>query len=238
MLYLGFLATFSALANVATLIPASSALPASENALVPRGPDALNILDHRQATGLSNEFLDHYIEFNSTNANFLINTTFPHFFGSKDDSGGNCCDGKPACHGFGGFKAGKPWMACWNPGSEQIIDADVEAMKCIINLHYLQPDKCIDIRGSVCSNGYGGGLMRGQNYYANSAHDKKSQLTAEESSTLQGAAASLSGVKINYASGPHGSEASTEAIILWAVNARGDGLNVEIDFNGHQGADC
>ena len=53
-------------------------------------------------------------------------------------------------------------MACYYGGDEEIYDFDVAAMDCIINLHYTQEDACIDIKGSVCGNNYGGGLMRGQ----------------------------------------------------------------------------
>lgn len=77
-----------------------------------------------------------------------------------------CCDSYPSDSGClvnaGTDQVGSHWMACYCPGTEIIYDIDVDAMKCIINLYYTQDDACIDISGSVCGQGYGGGLMAGQ----------------------------------------------------------------------------
>ena len=70
-------------------------------------------------------------------------------------------------------------------------------MNCIINLHYTQDDKRIDIAGSVCAAGYGGGLMRGQMEWWG-GNIKADQLSAVDSATLQAAAWSMLNVGISY----------------------------------------
>ncbi|KAK4697909.1 hypothetical protein P7C71_g252, partial [Lecanoromycetidae sp. Uapishka_2] len=152
-----------------------------------------------------------------------------------------CCDSYPATSGClfnaGTDQVGNPWMACYFPGTETIYDFDVEAMNCIINLHYTQDDACIDIAGSVCAQGYGGGLMAGQMSWIGKGHAKADQISAAQSVTYQAAAASMKGIEISYA---NGSSVGKGAIDLELVDPKaGDfALTEGMYFDGHMGGDC
>lgn len=145
-----------------------------------------------------------------------------------------CCDDKdgafPGCHlNAGKSAAGHKWMACYYPGKSKIFDFDVAAMKCIINLHYIQRDACIDIAGSVCGKGYGGGLMKGEMGFLG-GNIKADQLSAQDSATLQAAADSMLNVTIEY---------SKTVIPIDLVLPSDQGtLRLEIFFDGHQGKEC
>ena len=216
-------ATFSI---VALFVPSLNALPTNENAVIPRGFDAVVPDDRRRAAG------DDLI-------GALISGVVGSSSGALKDVLGvqppTCCDDDlPSCRlNAGKSKDGHNFMACYEQGSEEIFDFDIEAMKCIINLHYLQPDKCIDIKGSVCANGYGGGLMRGQmGWWDTKGVSHQNKISAQDSRTLQAAAESMNGIKINYKKGENA------AIQLNVVSDTNDVLSVEIDFDGHQGSDC
>lgn len=152
-------------------------------------------------------------------------------------TGGNpdptcCMDSHSGClFNSGKTDEGQLWQACYYPGTEQIFDYDVAAMDCIINLHYTQEDACIDVAGSMCANGYGGGLMRGQMGWAGK-NQKADQISAQDSRTFQAAAASMANVKIDYAKGENA------AISLVTVSSENGLLTNLIMFDGHKGSDC
>ena len=146
-----------------------------------------------------------------------------------------CCDSEdgalPGCHvNVGRDSNGNPWMACYYPGTDKIFDFDVAAMKCIINLHLAQHYACLDVAGSVCSNGYGGGLMLGEmgswGGGINADH-----IGAADSISFQAAADSMLGVEIDYDDGPW-------AIDLVLPDSQGNTLRIEIAFQGHKAKEC
>lgn len=238
MMYLGLLAVPIALTSVATLVPASSALSMSNQNLDPHSP----VHQFRQAAPISNESLDHYIEVGFINVDVGANITLQKFFG-LDYTPSTCCDGDSSICSVraGKTTAGKDFMACYGQGLATISDADVETMKCMINLHYLQPDKCIDIKGSICGKAYNGGLMRArkQDMPSSEHSDPKYQLSAEESLIIQAAAESMREANIDYTQGPaQGGTRGLEAILLTVVDGRNDRNSPTIDFDGHQGTDC
>ena len=146
-----------------------------------------------------------------------------------------CCDsGDGALGGClvngGKDSNGNRWMACYYPGTEQIFDFDVAAMKCIINLHFVQDDACIDVAGSVCGNGYGGGLMLGEMGYLG-GNIKADQISAQDSVSFQAAADSMLNAQIDYNTGP-------QAIDLVLPDSQDDALEIEIQFQGHKAKDC
>ena len=146
-----------------------------------------------------------------------------------------CCDSGDGALGGCLVNAGKDsngnrWMACYYPGTEQIFDFDVAAMKCIINLHYVQDDACIDVAGSVCGNGYGGGLMLGHMGFLG-GNIKADQISAQDSVSFQAAADSMLNVQIDYNYGP-------QAIDLVLPDSQDDDLRIEIYFQGHKAKDC
>lgn len=122
-------------------------------------------------------------------------------------------------------------MACYDEGTEEIYDFDVAAMKCIIDLHYRQADVCISIAGSVCANGYGGGLLRGQMGWwgGNSNADL---ISDQDSKTFQAAADSMKGVKIDYSNPVN---AAIQVVVVSDTNGL---LSSTVEFDGHQGRDC
>ena len=146
-----------------------------------------------------------------------------------------CCDdGYGALAGClvnaGKDSNGNRWMACYYPGKEQIFDFDVATMKCIINLHYVQDDACIDVAGSVCGNGYGGGLMLGHMGFLG-GNIKADQISAQDSVSFQAAADSMLNVQIDYNYGP-------QAIDLVLPDSQDNILDIEIFFQGHKAKDC
>ena len=146
-----------------------------------------------------------------------------------------CCDSADGALGgclvnAGTDSNGNKWMACYYPGTEQIFDFDVAAMDCIINLHYVQDDACIDIAGSVCGNDYGGGLMMGHMGFLG-GNIKADQISALDSVSFQAAANSMLDVQIDYNTGP-------QAIDLVLPDAQDNTLRIEIQFQGHKAKDC
>ena len=121
-------------------------------------------------------------------------------------------------------------MACYYPGTARIFDFDVATMKCIINLHFVQDDACIDVAGSVCGNGYGGGLMLGEMGYWG-GNIKADQLSAEDSISFQAAADSMLDVEIDY-------DYAGQAIDLVLPDSQGNVLRIEMMFQGHKARDC
>ena len=145
-----------------------------------------------------------------------------------------CCDGEGAsdmCRiNAGTSKTGHKWMACYAEGEQPVTKKDIDAMKCIIDLHYRQDDRCIDIKGSHCATTYGliGNLQRGQMSYLMGPYN----ISAVDSTTLQAAADSMEGIKIDY-------DKMTDAPIdLAVVSDTNDMLEVDIMFDGKQGDDC
>ena len=128
-------------------------------------------------------------------------------------------------------------MTCYFPGTETIYDFDVGAMKCIINLHYTQRDACIDIKGSVCANGYGGGLMNGEMSWIGKGHQKADQISADQSVTYQAAADSMKGIGISYL---NGTNVGKGAVDLELVDPKAGqfALSEGMYFQGHMGGDC
>ena len=146
-----------------------------------------------------------------------------------------CCDSGDGalsgCHlNTGKDSNGNNWMACYYPGTAQIFDFDVAAMKCIINLHFVQDDACIDVAGSVCGKGYGGGLMLGEMGYWG-GNIKADQISAADSISFQAAAESMLDVQIDYDYGG-------QAIDLVLPNSQGDVLRIEMAFQGHKAKEC
>lgn len=152
-----------------------------------------------------------------------------------------CCDNAPPTSSClvnaGTDQAGNHWMACYYSGTETIYDFDVDAMKCIINLHYTQDDACIDIQGILCEQGYGGGLMAGQMSWIGKGHTKADQISAAQSVTYQAAADSMKGLQISYA---NGSSIGKGAIDLELVDPKAGqfALTEGMYFDGHRGSDC
>lgn len=152
-----------------------------------------------------------------------------------------CCDDYDASDGClvnaGTDALGHQWMACYFTGTEMIYDFDAAAMDCIINLHYTQDDACIDIKGSVCAQGYGGGLMAGQMSWIGKGHAKADQISADQSTSYQAAANSMVGIQISYA---NGSDIGKGAIDLELVSpSAGEFALVEgMYFDGHMGGSC
>ena len=208
--------TFTALAGIASLISCISALPATENTLTTRGEgldDLFIAIIQGLAKDASNELLQ--------------------LFGLSDPPP-NCCDDADwPCHMNAGIaKNGKAFQVCYNPGTETIYDYDVSAMKCILNLHYTQADKCISVAGSTCANGYTGGIMNGHTNLLTSGYDSANQLTSDQSGALQAAAESMLNVGITYA------DPSNAAMTLITLSDDKKTVDSEIDFVGHQGIQC
>ena len=146
-----------------------------------------------------------------------------------------CCDSGDGALGGCLVNAGKDsnsnrWMACYYPGTEQIFDFDVAALKCIINLHFVQDDACIDVAGRVCGNGYGGGLMLGEMGYLG-GNIKADQISAQDSVSFQAAADSMLNLQIDYNTGP-------QAIDLVLLDSQDDALAIEIQSRGHEAKNC
>ena len=118
-------------------------------------------------------------------------------------------------------------MACYEPGNATMEQIDIDVMDCITNLFYRQKDRCIDVAGSVCAVGYGGGIMRGRSGFIGKGRGKQYQISAETSSALQQAIASMLNVGFDYNSG--GSNSITVATVS---NENGD-LMSSLDFVGY-----
>ena len=119
-------------------------------------------------------------------------------------------------------------MVCYSAGTIEISRNDVNAMRCIINFHHRQNSRCIDIEGSVCGRCYRGSLLRGQISYVTGPYN----ISAEWSSTLQAAAESMNGIKIDY-------KKISNAPIQLAIVLDANGLQMlNIQFDGHNGKDC
>ncbi|KAL9619469.1 MAG: hypothetical protein Q9160_005906 [Pyrenula sp. 1 TL-2023] len=148
-----------------------------------------------------------------------------------------CCDGDdppyPCRFNAGKTVLGNGFQSCWKKGVEEIIDADVEVMKCIINLHYLKAIKCITITEDACGADYGGGLMKGEMAgWGEKGFNPGFIINDQDSKTLQGAAESMRGHKILY------QKANDVHIKLVTIDGDGQDLVTEIDFAGHQGREC
>lgn len=148
-----------------------------------------------------------------------------------------CCDGDvypyPCRFNVGKTKDGHGFQACYRKGDEEIIDADVDVMKCIINLHYLEAVKCITITNDACGAGYGGGLMKGEIAGIGvKGHAQSNLISDQDSKTLQAAVESMRGVKIQY------DKHDNAPIKFVTISADGQSLDFEIDFAGHQGREC
>lgn len=94
-----------------------------------------------------------------------------------------------------------------------------------MNLHANQASVCIDVRGSPCGQGYGGGIMRGRTSWWYAA-----KLNAEQLYVLDYAAHMFVGTHVSYEGGAN--------IQFAAVSPINGLLEVSIDFDGHQGSDC
>ena len=152
-----------------------------------------------------------------------------------------CCDSYGDTSGClvnaGTDKNNNHWMACYFPGSEEIFDFDVDVMKCIINLHFVQRDSCISVEGSECAKGYGGGLMAGQTSWIGKGHAKANQLSGDQSVTYQAAAESMKGVKIDYMKGH---TVGKGAVDLELVDPKAGqfALTEGMYFYGHRDSEC
>ncbi|KAG8528284.1 uncharacterized protein KY384_007201 [Bacidia gigantensis] len=216
-------------ALISTLIPSFTlALPSPQNALSPLGPRSLNIYDH-QERGTGEDLFTALIMGIAAAAGKDLASVF----GVKPPT---CCDNVdwPCLINAGKSKDGHGFQACYGPGTDEIYDFDVEVMKCIIDLHYRQPYKCIDVKGSVCGNGAGAGsgIMKGELGWWGKGSSKANLVSDQDSKTLQAAAETMRGVKINYAKPSNG------AILLEVVSDTNDLLSLEISFTGHQGKEC
>ena len=152
-------------------------------------------------------------------------------FGSQP----TCCDSEDGallgCHAnVGRDSNGNSWMACYYPGTEKIIDFDVAAIDRIIDSHLAQHYAGIDVAGSVCDNGYGGGLVLGETGYR-VGNIKADQMSPADSIICQAAAESMLGVGIDYENGPW-------AVGLLLPDIEGNALRIEIAFQGHMAKEC
>lgn len=235
MLFLCNLAAFAALVHITTFLPIANAFPTSFNPLIPRTPDSLSIHSPRQDGGIVGDIIMSAIWgiADAVGKGAQLQQIFGKLLGDHPTT---CCTNDlPTCR----FNAGKTiyghgFYACFYEGDATITDADVDAMKCMINLHHLQGDKCIDFAGSTCANGYpGGGLMDGKMHEFFTHHlDDRNKVSAQDSQTLQAAAESMRGKKIDYAQGGDG------AISVVVIDDQDGALGRWIDFAGHPGDDC
>ena len=230
MLNVLVLSSLSILSTITTFISPLHALPTHEG-IASASPPSINHPNLRRepaSAGLGGALIDGLISGISASA---ANALEPILGGQPP----TCCDsGLKTCRlNAGKSRDGHGFQACYQTGSEEVFDFDVEAMKCIINLHYTTPYKCIGIKGSECGEHYGGGLMRGQmGWLTTKGKDKENKLSERDSRTLQAAAESMKGVKIDYKKGEN------SAIELVVISDTNDVLSVSIDFDGHQGKGC
>lgn len=192
-----------------------------EGALAPRGAISLNPFNRR---GFGDDLFIALVQ-------GIAKASGKELQGLFGDTTPNCCQENPSddcVYNAGKAKNGGGFEACYVKGDAKIEDFDVEAMKCNIDLHYRQSDKCISMAGSRCE--YGGGIMKGEMGWWTSGHDSANQLSAEDSGTLQAAAESMRGASISY------DEVSNGAIELAVVGQ--NGLTVSMTFTGHQGKEC
>ncbi|KAJ5091617.1 hypothetical protein NUU61_006487 [Penicillium alfredii] len=87
-----------------------------------------------------------------------------------------------------------PWAHCYVEGDQNFTQQDADVAKCLTNLHYVQEDTCISVKGSMCDNGYLDGGGRIQNTQLSLLYD--AQLTADQSSAMQYAIQSMVGTNI------------------------------------------
>lgn len=162
----------------------------------------------------------------------ILEGTVKNIAGSKLEKvlGGTpptCCDNElSTCRLIAGKTTdGLLFNACYTPGTSMFYDFDATVANCIINLHYTQADACISVAGSVCGQGYGGGLMTGFVSWRTAT-----KLSADQSRAIQAAANALVGTSVSY---DHGSP------LMFATFSTENGFEeVEVDFYGHQGQQC
>lgn len=231
MLRLIGLAVLVVAVGIVTFVPFENAFSMSSDDHTLRDPDALSNHGPRQASGGTN-----YV---SIVFDAIVRSLAKRAGSELQKLSGlqtlTCCDGwlDSCLFNAGTTKDGHGLQSYFIPGKERIIDADVDMMKCIIDLHYRQPDKCIDIKGSHCGNGYGGGLMKGKiKWLRTKAIDPQYQISDEESRALQAAAESMRNLTIDYKTG------GNLAISLVNMTYPDKPPYTRIDFTGHQGWSC
>ncbi|KAI9658811.1 MAG: hypothetical protein M1831_003837 [Alyxoria varia] len=116
-----------------------------------------------------------------------------------DGKGSKCCDSqvKGECmHVEAKDDHPHPFDLCYTEGDQEFTAKDADVAKCLTNLHYVQPDKCISVKGSSCDNGYieSGGRLQNALLLVVGAHD--GPITADQSLQYQSGIDALIGRKI------------------------------------------
>ncbi|KAH7329663.1 hypothetical protein B0I35DRAFT_474237 [Stachybotrys elegans] len=97
-------------------------------------------------------------------------------------------------------------QACWQNETDTTPwdQGAVDAAKCLTHLHSVQANTCISVSGSTCDNGYiegGGRLQNLQTAIWTGGDDPVSQLTPEESITIQAGIEGLNGAMVSGLAG-------------------------------------
>ncbi|KAJ5116134.1 hypothetical protein N7456_000482 [Penicillium angulare] len=121
------------------------------------------------------------------------------------------------------------WEICYYDGDDTFTQADADAANCLVNLHFTQDDKCIDVKGSMCAPGYSGPLQNAQVSYIYGPY----QITGAQSVSLQAAINAIVGKK--YSNVIDGGISHTIEATLVADNGSGI-VGVTLYFVGEN--DC
>ncbi len=110
-------------------------------------------------------------------------------------------------------------------------DFDVEVMQCLIDLHAVQGNNCIDIAGSTYGTNYEGGIMKGQITWVGPGQDPSYFVDLQDLATMFAAAYSLLNMQVTY-----DKDGSSTIVVTSVTDTNNDGGGIQ--FGGHQAQDC